>query len=730
MSTDISPEGSVLDPTKCSKLSLAEKRELIYQVSKRPNVAAEALQAWSRQDILQVLCAEMGKERKYTGLTKLRIIEQLLKLISENKSEAQEAVHEPDQQSSPNSRLAKRRKKTENPSRLTVLACHVSGNFSTTETGSTKSCKNSACRATLNLEDKFCGRCSCCICFQFDDNKDPSLWLNCSSDPPHEGNSCGMSCHLECALKDGQSGIVTENLPEGGDGCFLCPSCGKVNGLLGCWRKQLLVASDTRRVDILCYRLALSKKLLKGIGKYQKCLEIVDEAINMLEAEVGPLTGLPVKIGRGIVNRLSTGSEVQKLCSAAVDLLDSMVSPRFRSYSPVPVPNTHDKNFISPDLLRFEDIGATSLTLLLGVDDFSLNSSVQYSLWHKSIYDADYPTESTQTLHAPSTKFVVTGLNPVTEYSFKIVAMEGVNKEIGECEVRMSTVAAADLSNLVVAERSLSPTTNCSSLSNPSSVEDESNNVSPSRFIKTVNQTDDYLCYGKDTVKTVPACAVNCSGRSQGDVLLDVDDCNNVRVTSLLPPTDVANQHSQGSHIVEVISIEDGSNVVKSHGKECVPFVERAEAGLPITPCKLETSREGVGRIERSKSSSRDLENGIAKQNEPQHGGSTTKKRGSGRRDDEASAEDTSDRDFEYYVKAIRWLECEGHIEKNFRQKFLTWYSLRATVQEVRIVKVFIDTFTDDPKSLAEQLIDTFSDCISSKTSSSLPPGFCMKLWH
>lgn len=32
------------------------------------------------------LCAEMGKERKYEGLTKLKIIEHLLRIISEKKS--------------------------------------------------------------------------------------------------------------------------------------------------------------------------------------------------------------------------------------------------------------------------------------------------------------------------------------------------------------------------------------------------------------------------------------------------------------------------------------------------------------------------------------------------------------------------------------------------------------------------------------------------------------------
>ena len=68
-----------------------------------------------------------------------------------------------------------------------------------------------------------------------------------------------------------------------------------------------------------------------------------------------------------------------------------------------------------------------------------------------------------------------------------------------------------------------------------------------------------------------------------------------------------------------------------------------------------------------------------------------------------------------FCVKVIWWLECEGHIEANFRMKFLTWLSLRATQQEKRIVSVFVDTLIDDPASLAGQLIDTFSEAIYSK---------------
>lgn len=77
-------------------------------------------------------------------------------------------------------------------------------------------------------------------------------------------------------------------------------------------------------MDILCYRISLSQKLLAGTKKYQKPSDVVDDAIKLLEGEVGTLTGVPVKMGRGIVNRLSSGQEVQRLCGSAVELFESM----------------------------------------------------------------------------------------------------------------------------------------------------------------------------------------------------------------------------------------------------------------------------------------------------------------------------------------------------------------------------------------------------------------------
>lgn len=148
----------------------------------------------------------MGKERKYTGVTKPKMIEHLLRLVSQNKGKTNEDKAGLLSASPKSPTGIKKKRKKENPLQNSTDLTH--------ETLKTKEehvdaliCQNPACRATLSLDVGYCKRCSCCICHHYDDNKDPSLWLVCNSDPPYCGNSCGMSCHLKCALKHEKAGI-------------------------------------------------------------------------------------------------------------------------------------------------------------------------------------------------------------------------------------------------------------------------------------------------------------------------------------------------------------------------------------------------------------------------------------------------------------------------------------------------------------------------------------------
>lgn len=123
----------------------------------------------------------------------------------------------------------KHNRKSENPTRIPVATeqCAV------LKCSNSLICKNSACRAVLSIEDTFCKRCSCCICHLFDDNKDPSLWLECNSESGGHRDSCSLSCHIECALQRGKVGVVDLGQLMQLDGSYCCASCGKVSGILG-----------------------------------------------------------------------------------------------------------------------------------------------------------------------------------------------------------------------------------------------------------------------------------------------------------------------------------------------------------------------------------------------------------------------------------------------------------------------------------------------------------------
>jgi len=94
-----------------------------------------------------------------------------------------------------------------------------------------------------------------------------------------------------------------------------------------CWRKQLVVVKDARRVDILCQRLSLAQRLLEGTVCYREQHEIVDKAAKKLEEEIGPLAEAASRCVRGIVSRLSYGLDVQQLAREALEAADLLQVP-------------------------------------------------------------------------------------------------------------------------------------------------------------------------------------------------------------------------------------------------------------------------------------------------------------------------------------------------------------------------------------------------------------------
>lgn len=488
-------------------------------------------------------------------------------------------------------------------------------------------------------------------------------------------------------------------------------------------------ARDTRRVDILCHRISLSHKLLTGTKHYQKLYEIVDEAIKKLEADVGPFSGLPVKQARGIVNRLSSGPEIQRLCSSAIESLDLMLSGTgFKMSSDLPV---QESSPVAPGI-RFEDVSTSSVTVIISYEDLHVGKMSGYTLWHRRVDEVDYQAEPTCTLFEPNARFSLSGLSPATPYIFKVVYFDD-SKKLRTFEVQMQT-CSNEVPNPkdMEAERTLSPTANCSSLSNPSSVEDESNHNVKSCTNEDAKQKYVYVpTADNDNSKISFTGGQDCNAMDQrGPQAVAVSVPNEEHITGNINSrpylVNLEDRHSPEGQNTEVTSPRNGSNTPVQSDLELPQSVHSSDAGLPDTPCKLENFKGGVARNSRP-ALSKDLDNGSGEE-ENQEDGSSVKKRRAERRNEKCTEND--DKDFGYYVKVIRWLECDGHIEKSFRQKFLTWYSLRATPEQVRVVKVFVDTLIEDPSSLAGQLVDTFSEITSSKRPPTVPLGLCLKLFH
>lgn len=581
--------GNGIESGKCSsKMSMEKKKEIIHEIAQKSKAATEILRSFTRRELLEIICAEMGKERKYTGYSKSQMIEHLLKLVSQKSERSSTTL------AFLLDKTQTSHKRPRNTDRSSVVLLNSNNNASLEtdeEFAGVKLCQNVACKAPLNPEFAFCKRCSCCICHCYDDNKDPSLWLTCGSDPSNENDSCGMSCHLECALKHERSGIVKNSLCEKLDGSFYCVSCGKINGLMGSWRRQLLNAKEARRVDVLCLRLSLCHKILVGTNLYKGVYETVELAVNMLTNEVGPLDEVCLRMARGIVNRLSCGAEVQKLCASAVEAFDSLCC--------VPHRDCMQKRETLNCEILFKDSSPTSVMVVLQYDDHLLKDFLGCRLWHRKANAEDYPDQPSFIALKPEKKFKINDLFPSTEYYCK-VSLFSSTQIFGVWEAKWVTPKLS---------------TPCPALGKHRNGETRNIDLLHSRADSKDNLTDLHQLDGPYKSK--------CER-------LYKNPSPKTSTTSMKP-----------------ISV------------------------CPSTPCKISETRILLGL--------------------------NCKRR-------------TEESDYDYSVRMVKWLEHEGHINEDFRVKFLTWFSLKASMKDRRVVSAFIDALIDDPPSLAGQLSHTFMD--------------------
>ncbi|URE33450.1 protein VERNALIZATION INSENSITIVE [Musa troglodytarum] len=515
--------------------------------------------------------SEIGKERKYTSLTKQKMIEYLFRVVSDKKS----GEHTKDRDSaqdlcthSPQT-PAKRQRKNDHPSRLPVTTDNLQSGDVEEASDNIRYCKNSACRATLNIEDAFCKR---------------------------------------------------------------------------CWKKQLMIAKDARRVDI----------------------------------------------------------------------------------------------------------SQTSLTVVLDLENNTLLAQevAGFTVWHRKADTPEYPKKASFSLLNPKRRFLVTELAPATEYMFKVVAFSDTG-DLDTCEVGIKTKGISLDNSMGLAPETTvlephcqSPKTNSSGLSNPSEGDESNTNSTACADLNKLPEIEFDECEKPEILEIEKS-----SDHAQKDVGHQKNECKGSTSRAEVPERDESPGRSdsaldeepnstiqtdstnsmENNQTSDIPRSENESNAPVVNEMVIVPFVQ-SNSTLPATPCRVEAGTEGSERCSKGKPSVNKFEDGSMKPGmEP---GSSSKKRCGGTLEGVNVKDRSLEGAYEYCVKVIRWLECERHIETNFRVKFLTWFSLRATPQERRIVNVYVDTLIDDPVSLAGQLVDTFSETVCSKRPPRVPTGFCAKLWH
>ncbi|KAG6662323.1 VIN3-like protein 1 isoform X1 [Carya illinoinensis] len=700
--------------------STPEKNGHSDDASRSPELLQEFLKSGPKRELLRTC---FDKEKKSSSKRKMAELHKTSNKTIK-KQDSRKASSSSNLQSS-----RKQQRKGENPMRL-PSAADQSPDF-----GHTNSwiCKNSACRAVLSTDDTFCKRCSCCICHLFDDNKDPSLWLVCTSESG-QGDSCGLSCHIECALKRKKVGVVDLGQLMQLDGSYCCASCGKVSGILGCWKKQLTIAKDARRVDVLCYRIYLSSRLLEGTSRFKELHEIVKDAKAKLETEVGQVNGVSAKMARGIVSRLSIAGDVQKLCSLAIGKADEWLAT-------VSNVNTICREDSLPAACKFffEEIKSSSVVIILiELSNASSDDINGYKLWYCKSREI-HTKEPIYVFPKAQRRIKISNLQPCTEYTFRIISYTEAG-DLGHSEAKCFTKSVEIISknpNSAVALNcnKENPIGDGSSLS----AKREPRNTTELGFSSGFKVRDLanilHLAWAQEEDSFEGFCnpeVEKCCGVSKviKPEALEVErspfvarglDLNVVSVPDLneelTPPFESSRDEDNGCTLQQAVEADDDAasrdlqknGLSRSHGiGDLQTWIHGPAIEVPAVDSGAEFCRKRA-----------------ANSNEETPDCDSTLINGSPLRTSNGSC--CLDENFEYCVKIIRWLECEGHIKQEFRLKLLTWFSLRSTEQERRVVNTFIQTLIDDPSSLAGQLVDSFSDIISFKRPQN---EFCSKLWH
>ncbi|KAL6643943.1 hypothetical protein ACP70R_018709 [Stipagrostis hirtigluma subsp. patula] len=638
--------------------------------------------------------ASINTEKKEPGTSKCKSVEEIPKTVTlkrcKNIDPKKLSSNNSNNSTLTGSQSAKKQpRKRERP----VQLCK-NGIFQDAKHPSTWVCKNSACKASLASDVEFCKRCSCCICHDFDDNKDPSLWLVCSSETG-ERDCCESSCHIECALQHRKAGCLDLGESIHLDANYCCAACGKIIGILGCWKRQLVVAKDARRVDILCTRIYLCHRLLDGTTRFKELHQIVEDAKAKLETEVGPLDGMsPSNLPHGIVGRLPVAADVQKLCSLAIERADEWLMPNIQSQA------RQTDTLPAACRINFEDVTDSTLVLVLK-KTVSSHAIKGYKLWYWN--SRELPSSGEPAFFPEGQRrILVSNLQPCTEYTFRIISYTE-DGDLGHSESKHFTKSVEIIPKNIEHGIEICSYTAKRDVKRDGKSQNSTSSGFKVRQLGNIIRNPSALC--KDEIED--SCGQSDSLMPDKDQVergvsrkLDLNETSVPDLNAeVVMPTDCflnENRCSSGKNtFTKSNGCGDSETCAEGHVGEAPAMESRSQSRKQTSDLEQETFADDSNLIRSARLLSRRL----------------------GQLDD----------NYEYCVKVIRWLECSGHIEKDFRMKLLTWYSLRSTEQERRVVLTYIRTLLDEPSSLAGQLLDSFEEIVASKRPRT---GICTELWH
>ncbi|CAD6334657.1 unnamed protein product [Miscanthus lutarioriparius] len=442
------------------------------------------------------------------------------------------------------------------------------------------------------------------------------------------------------------------------------------------WKRQLVIGKDARRVDNLCQRIYLSYRLLEGTIHFKELHEIIKDAKAKLESEVGPLDGMSAKNAHGI-----------KLCSTAIQKADEWLSS----------PDLHLRDSL-PVACKFKFVDIKSSSLIVILKETSSSDTIKgYKLWYWK--SREQPSrEKPVIVSKDERKILLFDLTPCTEYSFRVISFtdDGV---LGHSESRCRT-ESREIFAMRAPQNAVGRDTQAQKRDRNQSCKSTGFKIRDiwKNFQEALDAEGCFEGFSEDVHEGSCSRSVTETELSGACRKLHFNSSSSVPdLNAEVPvPMDYTTEKHYYSKKGLVRSNDSGDSETCAVGHTAEPpAVESRPVGKVNTVQVNKCEQNGASAICHEKMLS----------------GSTRQ----------------LDGDYEHCVKVIRQLECDGHIENGFRMKFLTWYSLRSTDQERKAVTTYVKTLSDEPSSLAEQLVDSFGEILNSKKAKT---GFCNKLWH